>query len=289
MRLHCTRALTTALLLLLLPILTAGAQTQVQIESVMMTVYRDGLVHVTQEVSIDELLPEISLPLLSSSVENVIVLDESQLAVDYAQNSTNLSVYSLGATRVSVEYDTITLTNKSADVWTLVLDNPYNLTVILPANSTIIYLNQVPTTIDSTGSELRLLLYPGLWELSYIVPLQQEGQDGAGQGTAIPIEYAIAVVAVASAVIITLILLVWRRRKINIKKILKRNPGLMKEDVAVIEFLAEKDGKAFEAEIRAKFPDMPRTSLWRLVRRLEGLDIVEIKRIGLENQVQLKK
>ncbi len=63
----------------------------------------------------------------------------------------------------------------------------------------------------------------------------------------------------------------------------------MKEDIAVIEFLAEKDGKAFEAEIRERFPDMPRTSLWRLVRRLEGLELVEIKRIGLENQVQLKK
>ena len=64
---------------------------------------------------------------------------------------------------------------------------------------------------------------------------------------------------------------------------------LVKEDIAVIEFLAEKDGKAFEAEIRERFPDMPRTSLWRLVRRLEGLELVEIKRIGLENQVQLKK
>jgi uncharacterized membrane protein len=64
---------------------------------------------------------------------------------------------------------------------------------------------------------------------------------------------------------------------------------LKKEDREVIEFLAEKDGKAFEAEIRERFPDMPRTSLWRLVRRLERLEIVEIKKIGLENQVALKK
>jgi uncharacterized membrane protein len=55
------------------------------------------------------------------------------------------------------------------------------------------------------------------------------------------------------------------------------------------KFLAEKEGKAFEAEIRQRFPDMPRTSLWRLIRRLEGLEIVEVKKIGLENQVQLKK
>ena len=63
----------------------------------------------------------------------------------------------------------------------------------------------------------------------------------------------------------------------------------MKEDRAVLEFLAEKDGKVFEAEIRERFPDMPRTSFWRLIKRLEKLEIVEVKKIGLENQVILKK
>jgi uncharacterized membrane protein len=80
-----------------------------------------------------------------------------------------------------------------------------------------------------------------------------------------------------------------RKRKINPKKTINRNPHLSKEDKAVIEFLAEKDGKAFEAEIRQRFPDMPRTSLWRLIKRLEKSEIIEVERIGLENQVKLKK
>ena len=93
----------------------------------------------------------------------------------------------------------------------------------------------------------------------------------------------------AVAVIAALLVLNRRKRGINVDKILKANPQLAKEDQDVIRFLAEKDGKAFEAELREKFPDMPRTSLWRLVRRLERLEIVEIKKIGLENQVELKK
>jgi uncharacterized membrane protein len=52
--------------------------------------------------------------------------------------------------------------------------------------------------------------------------------------------------------------------------------------------VAEKEGKAFEAEIRERFLDIPRTSLWRLVRRLEKLEIVQVKKIGLENRVELK-
>jgi len=266
---------------------TVAAEFEFDVESMTLKVYRDGLTHIAQALIVDDLLPQVTLPLLSSAAENLMILDENQLAIDYQQNDGNLTVFTLGASRVSVEYDTIALTNKEADVWTLILNNPYNLTVLLPKNSTIVYLNQVPATIDTPGDELSLTLYPGRWELSYIVPLQQEDQNG-GAG-AIPIQYLIAAPVVAVTVVLAVLFLVKRKRKVNIKKILNKHPDLMKEDRAVIEFLAEKEGKAFEAEIRQRFPDMPRTSLWRLIRRLESLEIVEIKRIGLENQVQLKK
>lgn len=266
---------------------TTAAEFEFEVESMTIKVYRDGLTHITQTLIVDELLPEVALPLLSMAVENLIVLDENQLAVDYQQNDGNLTVFTLGASRVLVEYDTIALTNKEADVWTLLLSNPYNLTVFLPKNSTIIYLNQVPTTIDTTGDELSLSLYPGQWELSYIVPLQQE--DPNSGAWAIPIEYLIAAAVAAAAVVLTAVFVIRRKRTVNVKKIINSHPDLMKEDKDVIEFLAQKEGKAFEAEIRQRFPDMPRTSLWRLIRRLESLEIVEIKRIGLENQVQLKK
>ncbi len=277
--------------ILLLSALTAtvAAQADFKVETSTVKIYRDGLAHITQTLTVDELLPEINVTLLSSFVENLIILDQNQLAVDYQLNAANATVFTLGAARVSVEYDTVVLTSKDANVWTLKLNSPYNLTVLLPRNSTVVYLNQVPSTIDTTGTELSLSLSPGQWEISYIVPLQQEDQNGNTPWAAIPIEYLLAAVIAAIASVIMVMLIVLRRRKINVKKILSRNPGLMPEDIAVIEFLAEKDGKAFEAEIRVKFPDMPRTSLWRLVRRLEGLEIVEIERIGLENQVQLKK
>lgn len=292
MKLYSVRIGTIALLTLFLFLIlgaAATAESPFEVESMTIKVYRDGLTHVTQTLIVDELLPEIDLLLLSLAVENLIVLDENQLAVDYQLNAENLTVFTLGASRASVEYDTTALTKKEAEVWTLILNNPYNLTVFLPQNSTVIYLNQMPTTIDTTGNELSLSLYPGQWELSYIVPLLPEDQDRDAPWAAFPFEYLVATAIAMSATLIMAILLVMRRRKINAKRILKLHPELTKEDRAVIEFLAEKDGKAFEAEIRERFPDMPRTSLWRLVRRLERLEIVEVKRIGLENQVELKK
>ena len=118
---------------------------------------------------------------------------------------------------------------------------------------------------------------------------EDETKDKEAPWTTIPIEYLIAAIVAVTAVVLSALLIVRRRRGPNVEKILKAHPQLKKEDKEVIEFLAEKDGKAFEAEIRERFPDMPRTSLWRLVRRLERLEIVEVKKIGLENQVELKK
>lgn len=267
------------------------AQFPFESESVELKVYRDGLVHVTQTLIVDELTPEVTLPLLSTSVENVIILDENQLLVDYEINGGNLTVFTLGAERVLVEYDTVSLTRKDAEVWTLILCNPYNLTVLLPQNATVIYLSQMPAAIDTSGTGIKLSLYPAQWEISYVLPLLPEDgtEDTQAPLTVIPIEYLVAAIVAVSAGVLSALLIVKRRRGPNVEKILKANPQLKKEDRDVILFLAEKDGKAFEAEIRERFPDMPRTSLWRLVRRLERLEIVEVKRIGLENQVQLRK
>jgi len=91
------------------------------------------------------------------------------------------------------------------------------------------------------------------------------------------------------AAILFVVFLLFRRRGPNTEKIFKMNPRLNKEEKDVIQFLVENEGKAFEAEIREKFPDIPRTSLWRLIRRLEKLKIIRVKKIGLENQVELKK
>jgi uncharacterized membrane protein len=270
---------------------TVVAQSLFEVEFIEVKVYRDGSVHTTQTIIVDELAPDIMLPLLSPSIENMLVLDENQLAVDYEINGGNLTIFTLGATHVLVEYDTIALTKKEAEVWTLVADNPYNLTVFLPQNATVIYLSKMPTTIDTSGTGIKLSLYPSQWEISYVLPLllEDETQDNGSPWTTISIEYLIAAIVAVTAVVLSAILIVRRRRGPNVEKILKAHPELKKEDKEVIEFLAEKGGKAFEAEIREQFPDMPRTSLWRLVRRLERLEIVEIKRIGLENQVALKK
>jgi uncharacterized membrane protein len=64
-------------------------------------------------------------------------------------------------------------------------------------------------------------------------------------------------------------------------------PNLRKEDEKVIYYLAEKEGSAFESEIRTEFI-LPKTSLWRLVKRLERLELIEVTKMAGQNLLKLK-
>ena len=116
----------------------------------------------------------------------------------------------------------------------------------------------------------------------FIVSVESSGTDQ----NLFPIEYLVVILVVVGLFLVVFFL--FRRREPNIEKIYKMNPRLNQEEKDVIQFLVDNGTKAFEAEIRERFPDIPRTSLWRLVKRLEKMGIVSIKKIGLENRVELK-
>ena len=69
--------------------------------------------------------------------------------------------------------------------------------------------------------------------------------------------------------------------------ILVEKPHLRPEDQQVLKFLAEKEGAAFESEVRSKF-QLPRTTIWRLVKRLEREELVEIRKAGGQNLIKLR-
>jgi hypothetical protein len=69
--------------------------------------------------------------------------------------------------------------------------------------------------------------------------------------------------------------------------ILVEKPHLRPEDQQVLKFLAEKEGAAFESEIRSKF-QIPKTTIWRLVKRLEREELVEIRKAGGQNLIKLR-
>jgi uncharacterized membrane protein len=75
-------------------------------------------------------------------------------------------------------------------------------------------------------------------------------------------------------------------KTVLLEKILQKHSDLRLEDREVIKFLAETNGEAFATEIRDRF-DMPRSSAWRLIRRLVSLGIVEEVKIGNQSLVRV--
>lgn len=70
-------------------------------------------------------------------------------------------------------------------------------------------------------------------------------------------------------------------------RILAERPHLRPEDQSVLKYLAEKDGAAFESEVRNKFL-LPKTTIWRLVKRLEREELIEIRKAGGQNLIKLR-
>ena len=70
-------------------------------------------------------------------------------------------------------------------------------------------------------------------------------------------------------------------------RIFEEKPQLRQEDKDVLQYLAEKEGAVFESELRSKF-QLPKTTVWRLVKRLEREELVEIRKAGGQNLIKLR-
>jgi uncharacterized membrane protein len=280
------------------------------------TIYRDGWVHVKVETAVDPTEPSTTLQLLSNSIHNVLVLDEGGEPLAYDVKGTNITVYTLGASKVVLEYDTIALTSMTAGVWTVSFTSPYPLTLILPENATIMYFNAPPSSIKSEGSRLVLELSPGSWEISYVLeapiispppspappitppqggaqppqqvqpspPSPQPSQPSeARPPILLPNALMLAVGAIVVAIALSLVLL---KRRGGIARAVGLE-ALDKDEMKVIELLRSKGGRALEAEIREAL-GLPKTTAWRLVRRLEKKGLVVVRKVGNQNVVELR-
>ncbi|MGI0031306.1 MAG: helix-turn-helix transcriptional regulator, partial [Nitrososphaeraceae archaeon] len=69
--------------------------------------------------------------------------------------------------------------------------------------------------------------------------------------------------------------------------IITQKGNLKPEEKEILFYISEKEGAAFEGEIRNKFI-LPKTSLWRLLKRLERENLIEVTKIGGQNLIKLR-
>ena len=79
-----------------------------------------------------------------------------------------------------------------------------------------------------------------------------------------------------------------KHMEVDLEAIFRDHPTLRMDDREVLRFIAESGGELFSNEIRERF-DIPRTSAWRMLRRLEGLDIVVERKVGGQSLVSIHR
>jgi uncharacterized membrane protein len=262
-------------------------------------VYNDGSARVTQVLSVNRNALSASVSLLTSTISDLVVLDQSGSSLAFTDAGQNLTIYTLGASNVTLEYDTQALTSKLGSVWTLTFVTEYNATVFLPYLSTLTSTSSAPVSFSDVGGSPAVVVGAGTWTMSYGVafqPLSTTSQSatisttsGSGTGSAgapggsgldTPV-IVLALVALAAAAPALAVFLLNRRRGTT-----GSTAQLRPDDVKVLDFIAEKGGRVLEPEVRMKFA-LPKTSAWRQIKRLERMGYVRITKIGSQNQVEL--
>ncbi|MEM3382108.1 MAG: winged helix-turn-helix transcriptional regulator [Candidatus Bathyarchaeia archaeon] len=253
------------------------------VSDVEVTVYGDGSAHLRYVVQVNSTVPSISLP-LPKDASDVMVTDGSGRLVHCEQVEDSLTVYSLGEVEVFLEYDTYTLTWKDGSIWTLRLHLPAQGKILLPEGATVIYLSDLPASIEAKGGRPVLGLSRGSWEVSYVLSLHRNGGESSRtQPTSqttfpYPIQEYAPVIAVG---VVVTILLFYLRRRVQLTP-----GGLSSTDVEVLSLVRSRGGRIFMSELRESL-GLPKTTVWRRVRRLEGMGYVRTRKVGSQVEVEI--
>jgi len=78
-----------------------------------------------------------------------------------------------------------------------------------------------------------------------------------------------------------------KKRQIDIERIFREHKDLMLEEKQAIQFLVANNGEAFEAELY-DYVKLPRTTTWRLVKRLKRMEIITKPNTTSKNRSHLK-
>jgi uncharacterized membrane protein len=281
---HCKSGnrLTVAIILLLLALYAqrTTADETYQVTQLEISVYRDGVAHVRYVISVNSTVPSISLSLFGEA-GNVLVTDEKGQIMRYDLTVKDITIYTLGATKVLFEYDTSTMTRKDGPVWTLRLNLTVPGRVILPDEAAVVYLSEKPASIEAKDGKPILTLTQGVWEISYVIPLKTSSSTTTSQILLIPSSYVTIMGATALGVLLLLVLATFLRRRTRFV-----SEPLSAIDTQVLDLIRSRGGRLFESELRDLL-GIPKTSAWRRVKKLEKMGLLRTRKVSSQNEIEL--
>jgi len=279
-----------ALLMSALVVQQTAADETYRVTQLEISVYRDGVAHIGCSISVNSTVPSISLSLLGEA-GNVLATDEKGQILRYDLTIKDITIYTLGASKVFLEYDTSSITRKDGAVWTLGVNLAVAGRVILPDEATVVYLSEKPASMEAKDGKPVLVLAQGEWEISYVIPLKTSSSTATisfpsttttiSQIQLMPSSYIIITSVVVLGVLLLLVLATFLRRRARFV-----SEPLSPIDTQILDLVRSRGGKVFESELRDLL-GMPKTSAWRHVKKLEKIGLLRTRKVGSQNEIML--
>mgnify|MGYP005991919243 FL=1 len=267
-------------------------------------IYSDGTTHVSTEIDIDPFLTDFELNLFGSSIDNLVVVGDNGFLLDADVIDNTALIQTFGSSVITIEYDIHDLVSKQGRLWTFSLDSVSDFTLLLPKNSAIVGMTNLPINMELINEQNQLTLSSGSTEIDYffstntiVNPIENTKNEK---------DYSLyVIIGGIIMIILSSIIIIIRNKQKNVKvinevvtiqkndvldleTIFKLKPDLREDDKELVKFIFNNNGEALESELRKKFLQ-PRTTMWRAVKRLEREGVIEIEKKDLQNLVKLCK
>ena len=293
---------------LVIPIQTSFSSTR----TLNLVIYSDGSVHVSNQIDIDPLLPDYELELFGSSIDNFVAVGDTGFLLSDEIIGNKATIDTFGSSSLKIDYDIHDLVSKEGRVWTFSINSTSDYTVLMPANTVIVGMSILPNNMELVNDQTIFDLKNGTSEINYIfgVPINSTPQESTIPNQ-LSFNYITAAIIGGAIVagVMTAVLIIKKKQSKSLSSIIQTEsipkkqiqtksfdtesifvlrPEMREDDKGIIRFISENGGQAFESELRKKFLQ-PRTTMWRAVKRLERLGVIEINKKDMQNLVKLKK
>lgn len=271
-------------------------------------IYPDGSTHISTEIDVDPFLTDYEVDLFGSTIDNLVVLGDDGFLLDVDVMDDTALIQTFGSSVITIEYDIHDLVSKQGRLWTFSLDSPSDFTLLLPKNSAIVGMTNLPLNMEIINEQNQLTLSSGSTEIDYFFSTNTisntteeiiNEEDNSLNTIIVGIIGGIIVIVLISVIIIAKnkqknvkaiekVVTIQQNNILDLETIFKLKPDLREDDKELIKFIFDNDGEVLESELRKNFLQ-PRTTMWRAVKRLEREGVIEIEKKDLQNLVKLRK
>ena len=291
----------------LIPLQTSFSSTR----TLELVIYSDGSTHVSTQIDVDPLEPDFELNLFGKSIDNFVATGDTGFLLSEKIIEDKAIIDIFGSSSIIVDYNIDDLVSKEGRVWTFSFNSPSDYTLLMPKNSVIVGMSGLPNNMELVDEQTKLGLTAGLSEINYIFTPINPTTHKPTISSESSFNYTNAAVIGGSiiAVVISIVLMLKRKQSKSLPSIIQTEstsekqtetksndaetifnfrPEMREDDKEIVKFISDKGGQVLESELRKKFLQ-PRTTMWRAVKRLERLGVIEIDKKDLQNLVKLKK